>query len=205
MKRLAIAFGVLLGLWLVAPPLSAQLNRIAARQIACLANTVINGSATGLATCASTPSVLGLSAPNGTAAETGVLRWNSNAFEMGGLTGSGTARNTRILTGSTAGVIIQAGGSDKFLFDSSGNLTNSSTGVISTGAAPGTALANSLFLKTIAFSALGTPSDGTEIYCSDCTVTTAASCPGTQASCVCAGSGSGAFARRVASAWYCTF
>lgn len=55
------------------------------------------------------------------------------------------------------------------------------------------------------FAALGTPNNGTITYCSDCTVTTAATCPATQASCVCAASGGGAFARRAASAWYCTF
>ena len=62
-----------------------------------------------------------------------------------------------------------------------------------------------LQLFSTTFAVLGASPNGSVLYCSDCTVTTAASCPATQASCVCAGSGTGAFARRVASAWYCTF
>lgn len=61
-----------------------------------------------------------------------------------------------------------------------------------------------LFTPTV-FASLGTPTNGTILYCSDCTVTTAATCPATQASCVCAASGAGAFARRINGAWYCTF
>lgn len=45
---------------------------------------------------------------------------------------------------------------------------------------------------TVAFAALGTPADGTFVYCSDCTKATP-----------CAGSGSGAFAKRIAGAWDC--
>lgn len=63
----------------------------------------------------------------------------------------------------------------------------------------------SMSITGVAFAALGTPANGTITYCTDCTVTTAATCPATQASCVCAASGGGAFARRAASAWYCTF
>lgn len=62
-----------------------------------------------------------------------------------------------------------------------------------------------LTISTLVFANLGTPASGTIAYCSDCTVTTAATCPGTQASCVCANGGAGAFARRVNGAWYCTF
>lgn len=64
---------------------------------------------------------------------------------------------------------------------------------------------NSITINSTTFAALGTPANGVITYCSDCTVTTPASCPATQASCVCAASGTGAFARRVAAAWYCTF
>lgn len=69
----------------------------------------------------------------------------------------------------------------------------------------GTVTAPSLVLPSVVFAGLGTPANGSEVYCSDCTVTTAASCPTTQASCVCANTGTGAFARRAAGAWYCTF
>lgn len=62
------------------------------------------------------------------------------------------------------------------------------------------------FVQTaVAFASLGTPADGTMRFCNDCTETTPATCPVTQASCICAGSGTGAFARRVNSTWYCTF
>lgn len=46
--------------------------------------------------------------------------------------------------------------------------------------------------------------NGTLKYCSDCTVTTPATCVGViSAACVCAGSGSGAFAKRLNNTWYC--
>lgn len=62
-------------------------------------------------------------------------------------------------------------------------------------------------LSPFVFTAIGTTMtiNGQIGYCSDCTVTTAATCPGTQASCVCAGSGTGAIVRRINSVNYCTF
>jgi hypothetical protein len=55
------------------------------------------------------------------------------------------------------------------------------------------------------FSTLGSSApNGTYFYCSDCTVTTAATCTANLlSSCVCAGSGNGAFAKRVNGTWYC--
>jgi len=54
------------------------------------------------------------------------------------------------------------------------------------------------------FSTLGPAPNGTFQYCPDCTVTTPATCVGViSAACVCAGSGSGAFAKRLNSTWYC--
>lgn len=55
------------------------------------------------------------------------------------------------------------------------------------------------------FASLGTPANGTMKFCSDCTETTPATCPATQASCICTSAGTGAFARRVNGVWYCTF
>lgn len=72
-------------------------------------------------------------------------------------------------------------------------ITRAAAGEISIGSTP------------VTFATLGTPGNGAITYCTDCTEVTPASCPATQASCVCAGSGAGAFARRVAGAWYCTF
>lgn len=60
---------------------------------------------------------------------------------------------------------------------------------VSTGVPCGTA--NAAQSKT--FSTLGTPSDGTLYYCSDCTQATP-----------CAGSGTGSFAQRVNGAWQCS-
>lgn len=51
---------------------------------------------------------------------------------------------------------------------------------------------NPRLLSTSAYAALGTPGNGTILYCSDCTATNP-----------CAGSGSGAMARRENGAWVC--
>jgi hypothetical protein len=55
------------------------------------------------------------------------------------------------------------------------------------------------------FATLGNAApNGTYFYCSDCTVTTAATCTANLlTSCVCAGSGTGAFAKRLNGSWYC--
>lgn len=58
-------------------------------------------------------------------------------------------------------------------------------------------------MTATAFASLGTPANGTYKYCSDCTVTTAATCPATPSSCVCAGSGTGALAVRLNGSWDC--
>lgn len=65
------------------------------------------------------------------------------------------------------------------------------------------AAAGQLTYTATTFAALGTPANGTAAYCSDCTVTTPATCPATAASCVCAGSGTGAFAYRLNGVWDC--
>lgn len=45
--------------------------------------------------------------------------------------------------------------------------------------------------------------NGSMVYCTDCAPTTPATCPATKASCVCTGSGSGAWAMRINSVWDC--
>ena len=64
-------------------------------------------------------------------------------------------------------------------------------------AATGTVLVgggtNTITLGTVAFAALGTPANGTLVYCSDCGRGTTP----------CAGGGSGSMAKREAGAWYC--
>ncbi len=77
----------------------------------------------------------------------------------------------------------------------------------------GTALdvsAASIVMSTATFNANtfaslgGSAGNGSFLYCSDCTVTTSATCVGViSAACVCAGSGNGAFAKRLNGSWYC--
>ena len=57
---------------------------------------------------------------------------------------------------------------------------------------------------SVTFTTLQTAPNGTVEFCSDCTVATPATCStALLASCVCAGSGSGAFAKRINATWYC--
>ena len=60
-------------------------------------------------------------------------------------------------------------------------------------------------VKGVTFSTLGNAApNGTYKYCSDCTVVTPTTCTmNLLTSCVCAGSGSGAFAKRLNGSWYC--
>jgi len=54
------------------------------------------------------------------------------------------------------------------------------------------------------FASMGTAANGSFRYCSDCTVATPATCTANLlSSCVCAGGGSGAVAKRLNGAWYC--
>lgn len=59
-------------------------------------------------------------------------------------------------------------------------------------AAPGTPLAGGISMVGVVFASLGTPTDGTIVYCPDCVIANP-----------CAGSGTGAFAKRLASTWVC--
>lgn len=52
--------------------------------------------------------------------------------------------------------------------------------------------AGRIVIPATVFASLGTPVDGTFIFCSDCTIASP-----------CAGSGTGAFAKRLASTWVC--
>lgn len=57
----------------------------------------------------------------------------------------------------------------------------------------------------VTFANLGTPANGTQTYCSNCTVTTPASCANvtTTAACTCTPGGAGAIAKRINGAWLC--
>lgn len=69
----------------------------------------------------------------------------------------------------------------------------------------GPIVTSTVTVSGVLFATLGTSAaNGVLQYCSDCTVTTAATCTtNLLASCVCAGSGSGAFAKRLNGTWYC--
>jgi len=63
----------------------------------------------------------------------------------------------------------------------------------------------SLSQPGVNFANLGTPANGTQTYCTNCTVTAPASCTNvtTVAACTCASGGSGAIAKRINGAWLC--
>jgi hypothetical protein len=73
------------------------------------------------------------------------------------------------------------------------------------GSTAGTIAVSTIAVTGITFATLGAAAaNGTMVYCSDCTVTTAATCTANLlASCVCAGSGTGAIARRLNGTWLC--
>lgn len=87
------------------------------------------------------------------------------------------------------------------------NLTDSKFGVNVGGADlftvsnTGIATAPNFVSVGTTFSGLGTPTDGTMYYCSDCKPTTVVSSVATNP--VCAGSGNGALAVRIGAAWEC--
>lgn len=128
--------------------------------------------------------------------------WTSLAVPSGGSIG---ANANFFLTGASSGKFIiqndaaNAGVTVDVTTDGTINFFNragtASTGNVTTGGFIG--------VGPVLFAALGTPANGTIRNCTDCTPTTAASCPATKASCVCAGSGSGAIAVRVNGVWDC--
>lgn len=69
----------------------------------------------------------------------------------------------------------------------------------------GNIVVSTLTVSGATFSTLGgSATNGSYQYCSDCTVTTPATCTANLlTSCVCAGSGTGAFAKRLNGTWYC--
>lgn len=147
------------------------------------------------------------------------LRTDANGYLLTTLNGNSTipiascygfvgVSNCFGLSGTST--VVKAADGGAYLFVSNGQVfVNSATLSMGTGGSPDWTLtraaANEVTFPSLVFANLGTPANGTFAFCSDCTETTPASCPVTQASCICAGSGSGAFARRVNGAWYCTF
>ena len=75
--------------------------------------------------------------------------------------------------------------------DSTGPVLTTATQV-RIGGAPATSLNDSLFFSGVTNASLATPTNGTVVYCSDCTIANP-----------CAGGGTGALAKRLAGAWVC--
>ena len=129
--------------------------------------------------------------------ENQVTSGNRLAFTNGGYTNVLTPISSGIIQlvngAGTAGVTLD------YSTDGVLNILNragtAATGTISVG---GTILNGSVL-----FASLGTPANGTQVYCSDCQPTTPATCPATKSSCVCAGSGTGALAVRLNGVWDC--
>lgn len=90
---------------------------------------------------------------------------------------------------ATGSVLASAGVGTAPAYDSSPRLT---TGVYIGSADPGTPLTGSLYFTGVAFASLGTPTNGTVVYCTDCTKATP-----------CAGASNGALAKRLNGAWDC--
>ncbi len=138
----------------------------------------------------------------------GTLRYSGNVFLSNGSYGFTGVSNSFGLSGT--GSVVRSADGGAYLIVTNGQVfVNSATLTMGTGGTPDVtitrAAANEITFSSLTFSNLGTPANGSFAFCSDCTETTPASCPVTQASCVCTNGGNGAFARRVNGAWYCTF
>lgn len=105
-------------------------------------------------------------------------------YAFSGNTAIGLSRATGQLniSGNNIGIYPFSNATQGWLFNASGVLTNSA------------ALTNATLPASAA---------GSIVYCSDCAPTTPATCPATKASCVCTGSGTGAFAIRLNGVWDC--
>lgn len=122
-------------------------------------------------------------------------------------TGQFTVLNTGLVTFRARATAAMTGGANVTLTKGvalSALKGTALTGSVNTFAALQTFSAR-ILITPVAFAALGTPADGTVVVCSDCGPVTAATCPGTKASCVCAAAGGGSLAVRVAALWYCAF
>jgi hypothetical protein len=126
------------------------------------------------------------------------------------------AASTYGFTGVSNGVGVNGGGDTAILASDAGGylvvkpgsvFVNSATITLGASGTPDTTITRAapgeLTYTAVLFASLGTPANGTITYCSDCTVTTAATCPATASSCVCAGSGTGALAVRLHGVWDC--
>jgi len=89
-------------------------------------------------------------------------------------------------------------------FDYTGSTITASSGTITLATFTSVVVSTSTYNGVTAASLGANAPNGTLKYCSDCTVTTPATCVGViSAACVCTGSGNGAFAKRLNGSWYC--
>jgi len=125
--------------------------------------------------------------------------FNPASYRFG--TSNGTSTATMLTVSTTS--ISAFGGVFYSTYTNSQELVVMSTNNVSAFSVSNTGGGSTQFGANT-FISLGTPSNGTFEYCSDCTVTTPATCTANLlSSCVCAGSGTGAFAKRLNGAWYC--
>jgi hypothetical protein len=159
-------------------------------------STGVSGLGTGVATFLGTPSSANLLAALTTSTGTGNAVFSVQptltgiflTFADATIDGSGVAGNF-VVTGGTGGVYFN---NNAKTFT---NLTIADTGAIAARLSVTSPLAT-LTGFTFANISSGSTTNGTEFYCSDCTVTSGADD-------TCAGSGTGAFAHRVNGVWRC--
>lgn len=117
---------------------------------------------------------------------------------------TGTGANGIIaITYTPAGAISVSSG-NFIVADSNNNLKGYDL-LNSTQTWTGTNTVSTMTYTAHTFATLGNAApNGTYFYCSDCTTTTPATCTANLlSSCVCAGSGTGAFVKRLNGSWYC--
>jgi hypothetical protein len=111
---------------------------------------------------------------------------------------------TNVLQDDFAGVTLQEASLGWYFLGHSSS--RAAPALFSSSPSVGMFLANPfvIFRNGSLFSQLGGQTNGTFTYCSDCKVITPASCSAANPSaCVCAGGGTGAFAKRLNGAWFC--
>ena len=120
-------------------------------------------------------------------------------LEFGGISGVLTIGHSGIIHGSPADTSIAMNGGTVYI--GTGTYSSSKGSLVSGAVTTSTMTLSGIYFSTLS---LWSPPNGAMQYCIDCTVTTPATCTANLlSSCVCAGSGSGAFAKRLNGSWLC--
>lgn len=163
---------------------------------------------------AAAPSI-GFTTNNGTTDQVGLWKSGANSITMGnGPTGTTSSilfrsNNSAIFGVGTASsnVSITTSGNLIFGVDNTNDIGASAAtrprdiyvgSKLVLGTAPASALAGSIFFTGVAFASLGTPSNGTVVYCTNCDPPTVV-----VNTCTSAGAATGALAVRVNGVWEC--